>query len=135
MNDIGTSKMGTSTEPGTVRLERLLPGPIERAWAYLTESDKRENAHDNDIQKKIVHRSSSINAALRGRWACRSGNRSDEFRFRLGDLSLCSLERRNECRAGGVAAGSHVGNRGFYGGLQLGVCCSKLNDFVRYVLI
>jgi uncharacterized protein YndB with AHSA1/START domain len=41
MNDIATSKMGTSTEPGTVRLERLLPGPIERVWAYLTESDKR----------------------------------------------------------------------------------------------
>ena len=29
------------TEPGTVRLERLLPGPIERVWAYLTESEKR----------------------------------------------------------------------------------------------
>ena len=41
MNDMSTSKMGTSTEPGTVRLERLLPGPIERVWAYLTESDKR----------------------------------------------------------------------------------------------
>jgi uncharacterized protein YndB with AHSA1/START domain len=25
----------------TVRLERDLPGPIERVWAYLTESDKR----------------------------------------------------------------------------------------------
>jgi uncharacterized protein YndB with AHSA1/START domain len=36
MNDLGTS-----TEQGTVRLERLLPGPIERLWAYLTESDKR----------------------------------------------------------------------------------------------
>ncbi|MEX3932396.1 hypothetical protein AB4Y32_11375 [Paraburkholderia phymatum] len=24
-----------------VRFERLLPGPIERVWAYLTESDKR----------------------------------------------------------------------------------------------
>jgi uncharacterized protein YndB with AHSA1/START domain len=41
MNDVGTSTMGTSTEPGTVRLHRLLPGPIERVWAYLTESDKR----------------------------------------------------------------------------------------------
>ena len=41
MNDLSTSPMGTSTEPGTVRLERLLPGPIERVWAYLTESDKR----------------------------------------------------------------------------------------------
>ena len=36
MNDFGST-----TEQGTVRLERLLPGPIERVWAYLTESDKR----------------------------------------------------------------------------------------------
>jgi len=32
---------GVVTEPGTVRFERLLPGPIERVWSYLTESDKR----------------------------------------------------------------------------------------------
>jgi uncharacterized protein YndB with AHSA1/START domain len=31
----------TSTGQSTVRLERLLPGPIERVWAYLTEADKR----------------------------------------------------------------------------------------------
>lgn len=31
----------TLVEPGTVRLERLLPGPLERVWAYLTESEKR----------------------------------------------------------------------------------------------
>jgi len=31
----------TLIEPGTVKLERVLPGPIERAWAYITESDKR----------------------------------------------------------------------------------------------
>ena len=36
MNDAGTT-----TEQATVRLERLLPGPIERVWAYLTEADKR----------------------------------------------------------------------------------------------
>ena len=29
----------TLIEPGTVKLERLLPGPVERVWAYLTESD------------------------------------------------------------------------------------------------
>lgn len=29
------------TAPDTVRIERLLPGPVERLWAYLTESDKR----------------------------------------------------------------------------------------------
>lgn len=32
---------GVRTEPATVRLQRLLPGPIERVWAYLTESDLR----------------------------------------------------------------------------------------------
>ena len=32
---------GLVTEPRTVRFERVLPGPIERVWAYLTESEKR----------------------------------------------------------------------------------------------
>jgi len=35
------SEYGVMTEPGAVRLERLLPGPPERIWAYLTESEKR----------------------------------------------------------------------------------------------
>jgi uncharacterized protein YndB with AHSA1/START domain len=35
------SEYGVVTERGTVRLERLLPGPIERIWAYLTEPEKR----------------------------------------------------------------------------------------------
>ncbi len=35
------SEFGVVTEPRTVRLRRVLPGPIERVWAYLTESDKR----------------------------------------------------------------------------------------------
>lgn len=35
------SKYGEFTEPGTIRFERLLPGPIERVWAYLAESDKK----------------------------------------------------------------------------------------------
>lgn len=35
------TEYGVMTEPGTVRLERLLPGPPERIWAFLTESDKR----------------------------------------------------------------------------------------------
>jgi uncharacterized protein YndB with AHSA1/START domain len=32
---------GTVTERGTVRIERLLPGPMERIWAWLTEPEKR----------------------------------------------------------------------------------------------
>jgi uncharacterized protein YndB with AHSA1/START domain len=35
------SEYGVMTEPGTVRIERVLPGPIEQLWAYLTESEKR----------------------------------------------------------------------------------------------
>lgn len=32
---------GELIDNNTVRFERLLPGPIERVWRYLTESDKR----------------------------------------------------------------------------------------------
>ena len=33
--------IATLIQPSTLRFERLLPGPIERVWAYLVESDKR----------------------------------------------------------------------------------------------
>ena len=32
---------GVLTEPATLTIQRFLPGPIERVWAYLTESDLR----------------------------------------------------------------------------------------------
>lgn len=35
------SGFGVLTEPATLKIERLLPGPIERVWAYLTDSDLR----------------------------------------------------------------------------------------------
>ncbi len=35
------SDYGQMLDKQTVRFERLLPGPIERVWRYLTESDKR----------------------------------------------------------------------------------------------
>ncbi len=42
MHDMTTiDAYGTLIEPATVRLERLLPGPIERVWDYLTVSDLR----------------------------------------------------------------------------------------------
>lgn len=34
-------KYGSIIAPGTLRFERSLPGPIDRVWAYLTESEKR----------------------------------------------------------------------------------------------
>jgi len=41
MNDRAAPLLSTLIAPATVRLERLLPGPVERLWAYLTESKKR----------------------------------------------------------------------------------------------
>ena len=35
------NEYGELLDKNTVRFERLLPGPIERVWRYLTESDKR----------------------------------------------------------------------------------------------
>ncbi|MFE4456053.1 SRPBCC family protein [Nocardia tengchongensis] len=36
MNDYGEA-----VESASIRIERLLPGPIERVWAYITDVDKR----------------------------------------------------------------------------------------------
>ena len=33
--------LGQKVDPGTLRMERTLPAPIERVWAYLTDHDKR----------------------------------------------------------------------------------------------
>jgi uncharacterized protein YndB with AHSA1/START domain len=35
------SDYGDVTEAGTVRFRRVLPGPVERVWAFLTEPEKR----------------------------------------------------------------------------------------------
>ena len=32
---------GVQTEPATLRIQRLLPGPVERVWDYLTQSELR----------------------------------------------------------------------------------------------
>ena len=47
-------KDGVLLDESTIRFERLLPGPIERVWAYLTESDKRKQwiaAGDMELRK------------------------------------------------------------------------------------
>ena len=35
------NEYGVVLESGAVRFERLLPGPVERVWSYLTQSEKR----------------------------------------------------------------------------------------------
>ena len=45
MNDIAMDQAtgyGRITAPEPVRIERTLPGPIERVWAYLVEPEKRK---------------------------------------------------------------------------------------------
>ncbi len=32
---------GTLIEPTTLKIERMLPGPVERVWSYLTQNDLR----------------------------------------------------------------------------------------------
>lgn len=63
MNDYGIV-----TEPGTLELERVLPGPIERVWACLTEPEQRKRWLAD------------------GPMDLRSGGRF-ELRFRNSDLS------------------------------------------------
>ena len=43
MNELATAPdaYGELIEPTTLKIQRLLPGPIERVWAYLTDSDLR----------------------------------------------------------------------------------------------
>jgi uncharacterized protein YndB with AHSA1/START domain len=42
MNDLAKlDPYGVLIEPATLKIQRLLPGPVERVWAYLTDSDLR----------------------------------------------------------------------------------------------
>jgi len=63
---------GELIEAGTLRFERLLPGPIERVWALLTESDKRakwlgsgemQPRAGTPVKLKFYHSSLSRNSA------------------------------------------------------------------------
>jgi uncharacterized protein YndB with AHSA1/START domain len=54
------TEFGTMIARDTVRIERTLPGPIERVWAYLTESDRRATwlaAGDMELRRggKVEH--------------------------------------------------------------------------------
>ncbi|HEY4292134.1 SRPBCC family protein [Luteibacter sp.] len=45
---------GTLVEPTTLKIQRVLPGPIERVWAYLTESDlRRQWLASGDMEMKV----------------------------------------------------------------------------------
>jgi uncharacterized protein YndB with AHSA1/START domain len=85
------SEYGQVIEPGTVRLQRLLPGPMERVWSYLTEGDKRAKWLGG------------------GEMECRSGG-AYELRFRHADLSPVQepTPARFEAMADGVVTHGQV---------------------------
>jgi uncharacterized protein YndB with AHSA1/START domain len=69
---------GVVTEPRTVRIERLLPGPIERLWAWLTEPEKRAKWLAGGPMELVV----GGRAELRFRHADLSAEKTPPERFR-----------------------------------------------------
>lgn len=55
MNDSATpGAFGELTEPTTLKIQRVLPGPIERIWSYLTQSDlRRKWLAAGDMEMKV----------------------------------------------------------------------------------
>jgi uncharacterized protein YndB with AHSA1/START domain len=48
------SAYGALIEPATLKIERLLPGPAERVWGYLTQSElRRQWLASGDMQMKV----------------------------------------------------------------------------------
>ncbi len=49
-----TKKHGIFPEPGTVKFERMLPGPAERIWDYLTKSElKAKWLSAGDVEPRV----------------------------------------------------------------------------------
>ncbi|MFC4272911.1 ATPase [Sneathiella chungangensis] len=49
-----TSEYGVLVESATLQIQRMLPGPVERIWAYLTDSDKRRQwLAAGDMEMKV----------------------------------------------------------------------------------
>jgi hypothetical protein len=62
---------GTATGPGELRIERWLPGPAERIWAYLTDSEKRgawlaPGEMELRVGGRVEHRSATPTCPTKG---------------------------------------------------------------------
>jgi uncharacterized protein YndB with AHSA1/START domain len=55
MNELASiDAYGDLIEPATLKIERLLPGPVERVWEYLTKSDlRRQWLASGDMELKV----------------------------------------------------------------------------------
>lgn len=63
---------GVVTEPGTIRLERVLPGPLERVWSFLTESERRGRWLAAEIGSTTANRGPSGRRSCRGKETTRA---------------------------------------------------------------
>lgn len=68
MSSATENDYGVVTGKGTIRFKRVLPGPIERVWEYLTDSEKRGRW------------------LATGDWASKAGGKA-ELHFRHADLT------------------------------------------------
>jgi uncharacterized protein YndB with AHSA1/START domain len=55
VNEVATKEAyGALSEPSTLTIQRFLPGPIERVWAYLTDSDlRRQWLAEGQMEMKV----------------------------------------------------------------------------------
>jgi uncharacterized protein YndB with AHSA1/START domain len=55
VNDLANIEAyGVLTEPATLKIQRLLPGPIERIWAYVTDGElRRQWLAAGDMEMKV----------------------------------------------------------------------------------
>jgi hypothetical protein len=66
------SEYGIVTEAGPVRFERLLPGPIERVWAYLTDAMTSGSRSSNPFGRRAIARRGASNGVQTDRSSMRS---------------------------------------------------------------
>jgi uncharacterized protein YndB with AHSA1/START domain len=53
-NAMHSNSYGELTQPATLTIQRLLPGPIERVWAYLTQGEMRRKwLAAGDMEMKV----------------------------------------------------------------------------------
>ncbi len=55
MTQLATQEsFGTLIEPATLRIQRMLPGPIERVWTYLVDGDlRKEWLADGEMEMRV----------------------------------------------------------------------------------
>lgn len=77
-------EFGKVTEPGTFRIKRVLPGPVERLWTYITDPEKRQKWFGAGLMEMRV-----------------GGQVGLQFRFNQLSSEKTSPEETNECDLNG----------------------------------